>query len=290
MESERGLLTNKGTIERAIWASKLALLCVGAISTATLFRAAVMPHVLHLALSTVPQIWVSSRTSSWASPLYIYLAVNFIIAAIALSSMTFRRQHHRNVPNTDPKPSFGNNFSHSSSVYLEKTSSWDRFHMVQEAKAYEESWTLEKDKVKDNDKDEDEDEDEIEVFNGGDEEGPPEEHLGEESSMDETWKAIMDKNQRRGVLGRSETMAAAARRLERAEGEEEEVAAAAAARKEMRKLATFSDRVSLIRDKSMSPEELNLRAEAFIKKVNNDMRLQRLESEQRYMDMVNRGL
>ncbi|PQQ02858.1 uncharacterized protein Pyn_23637 [Prunus yedoensis var. nudiflora] len=54
---------------------------------------------------------------------------------------------------------------------------------------------------------------------------------------------------------------------------------------------TFSDRVSLRREKSMTQEELNQRAEAFIKKFNNDMRLQRLESDQRrFREIVNGGL
>lgn len=63
------------------------------------------------------------------------------------------------------------------------------------------------------------------------------------------------------------------------------------ARRELKKSDTFSDRVSLRREKSMTQEELNQRAEAFIKKFNNDMRLQRLESDQRrFREIVNGGL
>ncbi|KAM5570255.1 hypothetical protein ABKV19_011098 [Rosa sericea] len=62
------------------------------------------------------------------------------------------------------------------------------------------------------------------------------------------------------------------------------------ARKELKKSDTFSDRVSMIREKSMTQDELNQRAEAFINKINNQIRLQRLESDQRFRDMVNRGL
>jgi hypothetical protein len=54
----------------------------------------------------------------------------------------------------------------------------------------------------------------------------------------------------------------------------------------LKKSETFNDRASLKREKSMSPEELNKRAEAFIKKFNNQMKLQRLQSYQRFMELI----
>ncbi|KAM1340880.1 hypothetical protein ACFX2H_039204 [Malus domestica] len=63
------------------------------------------------------------------------------------------------------------------------------------------------------------------------------------------------------------------------------------ARRELKKSDTFSDRVSLRREKSMTQEELNQRAEAFIKKFNNDIRLQRLESDQRrFREIASTGI
>ena len=47
--------------------------------------------------------------------------------------------------------------------------------------------------------------------------------------------------------------------------------------------------VGLRKEPSLSPDELNKRVEAFISKMNNDMKLQREQSLARYMEMVNRG-
>uniref|UniRef100_A0A5B7CC37 DUF4408 domain-containing protein n=1 Tax=Davidia involucrata TaxID=16924 RepID=A0A5B7CC37_DAVIN len=77
-------------------------------------------------------------------------------------------------------------------------------------------------------------------------------------------------------------------------GKEEDERSLEEAWRELRKSETFNHaprlRVGLRRDPSLSLDELNHRVESFINKFNHDMRLQRQESDQRFLEMINRGV
>ncbi|MED6221179.1 hypothetical protein PIB30_051966 [Stylosanthes scabra] len=124
----------------------------------------------------------------------------------------------------------------------------------------------------------------------------------DDNTLEATWRAIMEGQGKtmKPQLKKSDTWSGGgAARISKAEpfqqlngqgydgGGGDDDDPVAWAQKELRKSETFNDRASLRREKSMTPEELNLRAEAFIKNFNNQMKLQRLESYQRYIKMVN---
>ncbi|KAF6153351.1 hypothetical protein GIB67_003541 [Kingdonia uniflora] len=123
---------------------------------------------------------------------------------------------------------------------------------------------------------------------------------GDENTLDATWKSITE--------GRGEPVT---RQLKKSDTWNLAPAAPIKpeleqmlAQRELRKSETFNDTASLAssgsnssgssgglgRESSLSQDELNRRVEAFIKKINNDIRLQRQESYERYNEMVNRGV
>ncbi|XP_042513055.1 uncharacterized protein LOC122087978 [Macadamia integrifolia] len=124
-------------------------------------------------------------------------------------------------------------------------------------------------------------------------------------TFDTTWKMITEGRGKPLTrhLKKSETWDVPPRVID--PDSEPESSLAVTNRKDLRKSETFNDASSsassassassrggggLRREKSLSQDELNRRVEAFIKKFNNEIRLQRQESYKRYVDMVNRGV
>lgn len=108
-----------------------------------------------------------------------------------------------------------------------------------------------------------------------------EESIGGErvETMESRWKAI--------VVGKSKKLSKSESWV--AKGGDETW------KKELRKLETFKEGVSvskrrLRRDPTIGIDEFNQQVEAFINNFNQDMRLQRQQSDQRFLDMIKRGL
>lgn len=117
-----------------------------------------------------------------------------------------------------------------------------------------------------------------------------EEEEDDGESLDATWKAIMERQGKQTAqLKKSQTWDSPPRLIRAvADGGEED--AAAWARNEVKKSEMFKQTLSFRRRISMSSEELKSRAEAFIEMVNRNIRLQRQESEQRFLQALKRSV
>ncbi|GAB4827603.1 hypothetical protein Ancab_034486 [Ancistrocladus abbreviatus] len=111
----------------------------------------------------------------------------------------------------------------------------------------------------------------------------------ETDTLEATWKAIMagKEKETRRQLRKSDTWSVAPLPTAMVE--------TAGGRKELKKFETFREgrggeggvrRMEVV----LSQDELNRRADAFISKFRGDIWLQRQESDQRFMEMINRGL
>ncbi|KAK7380131.1 hypothetical protein VNO78_32570 [Psophocarpus tetragonolobus] len=284
------------TFETAMWAAKLVLMSMGVISTLVLLKVAIVPYTFHLVLSTLPQFWGSVR--SWLTPPFIYIIVNFIIITIAASS----NFHPKN--SNHPKP-FSESPAPSDSKHTITTISDTSDHTTESESQSNEPKEEEKD-VEEKQEQEQEEEVVQESDLSNDKfmihpflQNCTNDYFLPDSDGDDTleatWRAIMEEQGKtmKPQLKKSDTWGA---RIAKAEpfhrngvgGDDDDPVAWA--QKELKKSDTFNDRNSLRREKSMSPEELHRRAEAFIKQFNNQMKLQRLESYQRFREMVNRGV
>ncbi|XP_068640233.1 uncharacterized protein [Aristolochia californica] len=309
----------KSKVQTAIWTVRLAFLSIGIISTVQLVKLAV-PYSFNLLLSALPRLWAS--LCSWLAPPYLYIIVNFIIISIAASS-NFQQRHkekkndererenlqqqkkrgdydapsHRkpsseiwseisplaicgeNPSDSDEKPS---TFAHEKADGA-STEDWSDISYLTVCKEKPlvcavketEHWRQKEPETSSI--------------------APDDEKLEQHPTLDASWMTITRSNAK-PRLEKSETWNASPSIVP-------ENNHLASARHELRKSETFNETSPNtsgssysrggvgIRDRE-SPlihDDLNRRVEAFIKKFNDEMRLQRQESYQYYTEMVNRG-
>jgi len=317
-QNPSSLKSNK--MDTPICVAKLVLISIGIISTLVLFKVVIIPYTFDLVLSTLPQLWFSIRT--WFTIPFIYIIVNVIIITIVASS-SFSDPKHATTTTSILETTTNSieledqtNEPHQEEKEVEEVEEELEEKRVVEVKDFglfcnkfitdpipekcSKNFYLpdSNDKVKD-----------FGLFCNkfiddpspekccNDYNFPDSSDKGDDDSLEATWKAIMEAQEKtkKPHLKKSGTWTA---RIVKAEpfrnnggfcgGDGDDHVAWA--QRELKKSETFNDRASLKREKSMSPEELNKRAEAFIKKFNNQMKLQRMESYQRFMKLVNRGV
>lgn len=288
----------KSRLETTVWAIQLLLLLVGFISIVLVFKTAVIPYSFSK-VSTLPQLWLSLKF--WLSPPYIYVIINIIIVFVVVTSTFYHPkvnedQHNHeyvsprlqdedyggtfrqavppepsSIEETDKSEEVDFIFSHETpttlplpsldttmNVFSEKTTNEEAKHIPSSPEHIKNILVTEQPLPENSDQDFD--------------------------SMEATWEAIIEagKLPEKKQLKKTETWNAPP------------VVMATAGKKEMRKLETFNESLlgrqkgGLMRDVSIGQAELNNRIEAFISKFNKDMRLQRQESDQRFLEMINR--
>ncbi|AES76510.1 hypothetical protein MtrunA17_Chr6g0481471 [Medicago truncatula] len=301
-------------METPICVAKLVLISIGIISTLILFKVAIIPYTFDLVLSTLPQLWFSIRT--WFTLPFLYIIVNFIIIIIVASSSFSDPKHTTtSILETTTNPielENQTNEPHQEEKKVEEVEEQEQEEkrVVKDSELFHNKFITDPipekcskdfylpdsdDKVKDfrlfcnkfiDDPSPEKCCNDYNLPDSGDK--------GDDDSLEATWKAIMEAQEKtkKPHLKKSGTWTA---RIVKAEpfrnnggfcgGDDDPVAWA---QRELKKSETFNDRASLKREKSMSPEELNKRAEAFIKKFNNQMKLQRMESYHRFMKLNKR--
>ncbi|GAV58917.1 DUF761 domain-containing protein/DUF4408 domain-containing protein [Cephalotus follicularis] len=296
--------------ETAIWAMKLVLFFGGIVFTFMSFKVVIVPYTFNLVLSIfspLPSLWVSVR--SWLSPPYIYIILNFVIITIAASSIFLHQdphQHHlkeddddnNNNSNKPPTTKITHNQENQTHFLnsLHKNHNSHHLHDIWREMIYEDE---NKEKSIDPLSETSSNDSCLTHSNENASRRQKAVQVAEEGedkeTLEDTWRLITEGKEktRRVQLKKSDTWDTPPRVVVKGTadtGGVDDDHPVAWARRELRKSDTFNDySVSLTRDKSMSHDELNCRVEAFIKKFNNDMRLERQESYQRSMEMLNQS-
>ncbi|GLU18433.1 hypothetical protein SLE2022_347370 [Rubroshorea leprosula] len=270
------LFQSSTRIQTTIWALKLVLLSLGIISTLIFFKIAIIPYVFSV-LSSLPCLWVSFR--SLLSRPYILIILNFIILTIiGVSSSAFHSQTHFPKTVSYKKPVHNYNNSLPDIIFKESMEEYSGEKFMEDAPSLEtcsdDSCVTDSEENHRKEKVIKEEEEQKKSQRGWSDfdktsVGATADYNSEEKTLEETWTMIMEGQgkKKEKQLKKSETW-------------------------ERTRKAADEDSVSLniMRKMSINREELQERAEAFIKLFRNQMRLQKQESDQRFVDMVSPGV
>ncbi|KAD3069302.1 hypothetical protein E3N88_37182 [Mikania micrantha] len=257
---------------------RILLISSGVLSAATAMKFC-FPWMLNFAAYDIPVIW--SVILSWLRPPYLYVVINGIIITIVASSRFQQQYNHYLQDNRYPSLLNEHDLQSESPPMLIQPS----FDALEHPPVIYEIESVRSLRV-----------------------AKPRRH----ETLESTWKTITDG--RHIPLNRHHRKSGTFENHHRPAppsdvySDEQGPKSAVLDNTEMNKLETFSDCIDhqnhrilslknslpasggkLRKEGSLSHDELNRRVEAFIKKFNDEMRLQRQESLQRYMDMINRG-
>ncbi|KAJ4838495.1 hypothetical protein Tsubulata_012381 [Turnera subulata] len=290
-------------IEIGTWVAKLVLLCGGIVSTILWFKVAILPYIFDLIrTSIIPSL------RCWFTPPYIYIIFNLIILAILVSSTYRHEKYHPkkiNKPTSNSKPTFHidpqeeywsndgpaiTKSQHNSTIhsqYILEGIIQQNHEDQEDSPTWDDSSSLCDPCLKDSCKRK-----ELEEIFVKDKVNPQEESdqgTRVNETLEDAWNFIMEgqRNATKRELKKSDTWEASPQVLLPKSnghslcgdnGEEDDGQSTRGRLELVRKSDNFDERASLRSwEKFRSPDDLNKRAEAFIKKFTYEMRLQRQE-------------
>lgn len=280
---------------------KLFLISSGLVSISILIKLSV-PLVTQFISYQIPLIW-SYLTTSLLSPLYLYLATNLIIIIIVISSR-YQNERIESEPllihqSEDYELVYGENVSPLDEAVKSAVAGGADVAQVEEEFVEARSFTPQRSKSRERLPEVGflKSEKPPLVCRGfGNERSPKsspqakifDQNANHNESIENTWKSTTEQNQI-PILNKCDTW----------QNQNRSISPIVPKDPTVKKSATFRDRTnydvgvksspSPNKEPTLSHDELNHRVEAFIRKFNDEMRRQRQESLNQYMDLIKRA-